>query len=96
MGGFSGVEAEPGSTAMDSVEILSLSPESGYLIPERWCQVAMGQGLVKLEGATMDWVSVMDHMEDTLSTGSTYSSPHSDFIWEKVLICGGADEVVRT
>ena len=53
-------------------------------------QVPLGQAVVRLEGATMDWVSVPDLMDTSL--GVSYTSPHPSVIWEQILVCGGADQ----
>ena len=93
MGGYTGVEGEDGTTSMDNVEILQLKhPQSQYKNGGQWCQTQLPPAPFKLEGATMEWVSMMDHMEDMLTSNPTYTSPHSLVIWEKILVCGGADQ----
>jgi len=93
MGGYTGVEGEDGTSSMDNVEILQLKhPQSQYKTGQQWCQARLPPALFKLEGATMEWVSMMDHMENMLATNPTYTSPHSLVIWEKILVCGGADQ----
>ena len=93
MGGYTGVEGEDGTSSMDNVEILQLKHlQSQYKTGQQWCQARLPPALFKLEGATIEWVSMMDHLENMLATNPTYTSPHSLVIWEKILVCGGADQ----
>ena len=55
-------------------------------------KVPLGGAVTRLEGATMDWVSVPDHMDTSLSLTTPYASPHPSVIWEQILVCGGADQ----
>merc|ERR1711963_553038 len=92
MGGFRGVEGEVDTSAVDNVEILSLSNQAQYKSTDKWCQVQLPPADVKLEGATMTRVSMFNHMENMLANDNTYTSPHSSVIWEKILLCGGAQQ----
>ena len=92
MGGYSGVEGEADTKALDTAELLSLSAQAQYASEAQWCHTALAPAPVRLEGATMDWVSVTEHMAAMLATDPLYTSPHSLVIWDKVLVCGGADK----
>ena len=92
MGGYSGVEGEADTEALDTAELLSLSAQAQYQSEAQWCHTALAPAPVRLEGATMDWVSVTEHMAAMLATDPLYTSPHSLVIWDKVLVCGGADK----
>ena len=84
MGGYSGVEGQEGTSAINTVELLALSGQD-------WCQLHMQPAVVSLEGSTMDWVSMFDFLESSVGNGN-YSSPHSSLVWERVLVCGGVDQ----
>ena len=92
MGGYSGVEGEADTKALDTAEVLSLSAQAQYQSEAQWCHAPLPPAPLRLEGATMDWVSVTEHMAAMLTADPLYTSPHSLVIWDKVLICGGADK----
>ena len=91
MGGYTGVEGEADTRALDSAELISLSGAAQYQVTSMWCHAALAPAPLRLEGATVDWVSVSQHMEAMLTSDPLYSSPHSSLIWDKILVCGGAD-----
>ena len=86
MGGYSGVEGEADTKALDTAELLSLSTQAQYQSQAQWCHAALASAPVRLEGATMDWVSVTQHMASMLASDPQYISPHSLVIWDKALI----------
>ena len=87
MGGYTGVEGQEGTESINSVELLSLAGSD-------WCQLELEPAVVKLEGSTMDWISMFDFMEDMVGNGN-YTSPHSSMVFERILICGGIDQERR-
>merc|ERR1719232_304947 len=83
MGGYSGVEGEADTEALDTAEVLSLPSAAQYQSEAGWCHASLAPAPLRLEGATMDWVSVTDHMAAMLTTDPLYTSPHSLVIWDK-------------
>ena len=82
------MEGRLSTTALDSVELLSLNGEV-------WCQLQLPPALVRLEGSTMDWLSMFDFMEMMVGNVN-YTSPHSSMVFERILLCGGIDQEERT
>ena len=81
------MEGEEGTTSIDNVELLSLTGDN-------WCQLQLPPAAVKLEGSTMDWISMFDFMESQVGNVN-YSSPHSSMVFERILVCGGIDQEQR-
>ena len=46
---------------------------------------------MRLEGSTMDWISMFDFMEGRVGD-TNYTSPHSSMVFERILVCGGINQ----
>ena len=88
LGGYTGVEGQEGTESINNVELLSR-------LGNNWCQLELEPALVKLEGSTMDWISMFDFMEDMVGNVN-YTSPHSSMVFERILVCGGIDQERET
>ena len=88
LGGYSGVEGQEGTEPINSVELLSLAGNT-------WCQLELPPALVRLEGSTMDWLSMFDFLEE-MTGNVNYTSPHSSMVFERILVCGGIDQERET
>ena len=87
LGGYTGVEGEEGTETINNVELLSLTGTN-------WCQLELEAAVVRLEGSTMDWISMFDFMEGMVGN-TNYTSPHSSMVFERILVCGGIDQGER-
>ena len=87
LGGYSGVEGQEGTETINKVELLSLTGTN-------WCQLEMEAAVVRLEGSTMDFISMFDFMEGKVGDAN-YTSPHSSMVFERILVCGGIDQGKR-
>ena len=84
LGGYTGVEGQEGTETINNVELLSLTGTN-------WCQLELEPAAVRLEGSTMDWISMFDFMEGRVGD-TNYTSPHSSMVFERILVCGGIDQ----
>ena len=87
LGGYAGVEGQEETSPINNVELLSFTANN-------WCQLELAPAVVKLEGSTMDWISMFDFM-DKMVGNTNYTSPHSSMVFERILVCGGIDEEKR-
>ena len=90
MGGYQGVEGEVGTSAMDDVELLILDNESMFKNQSSWCQKNLSSSPLSIDGATIDMINTFDYVEDH-KNDPTFTSPHYSFMFERALVCGGAD-----
>ena len=84
LGGYTGVEGQEGTETINNVELLSLTGTN-------WCQLELEPAVVRLEGSTMDWISMFDFLEGRVGD-TNYTSPHSSMVFERILVCGGIDQ----
>ena len=91
VGGYQGVEGDEGTSSVGDVELLSLEDESMFNNESSWCQANLSSSSFALDGATIDMINVFSfvagHADDP-----AFSSPHSSSVFERALVCGGADE----
>ena len=92
LGGYKGFEGEPGTSALNEVELITLKETDKFSHNSYWCQRNLSSSEESFDGATIDLIDAFQYIE-ALEGDSSFSSAHNSFIFERVLICGGADSV---
>ena len=94
MGGYKGFEGDDGTSVLDEVELITLSNPEKFSNKSHCCQRSLPPSEVSLDGATVDMIDTFKYMEG-LEDDSKFSSAHNSVIFERILVCGGADNQYR-
>ena len=94
LGGYKGFEGDDGTSVRDEVELITLTNPEKFSNKSHWCQRSLPPSEVSLDGATVDMIDTFKYMEG-LEDDSKFSSAHNSFIFERILVCGGADNQYR-
>ena len=94
LGGYTGFEGEEGTAVRDEVELIELTEPDNFKRRSNWCQGVFPSSSDSLDGATIDMIDTFTYMEG-LEGDSKFSSAHNSFIYERALVCGGADNYYR-
>ena len=89
-GGYVNVEGGPDTTALDSVQGVTLDNENEYDVKAGWCFQERASMPRALDGATVSSVNTWEFLSSQLGN-SSFSSAHYSSSWARVLVCGGAE-----
>ena len=84
-------EGDDGTSVRDEVELITLTNPEKFSYKSNWCQRNFPPSEVSLDGATVDMIDTFKYMEG-LEDDSKFSSSHNSVIFERILVCGGADK----
>ena len=90
VGGYRGVEGEMRTKSLNNIEILNLEDETDFEIESSWSQQNVSSALEDLDGGTINMVNMFDFIDEH-QDNPKFSSPHGINIFDRPLICGGAD-----
>ena len=94
MGGYKGFEGEDGTSARDEVELITLTDADMFNNKSYWCQRSLSSSEESFDGATIDLIDTFNYNEGH-EGHSDFSSAHNSLVFERVLVCGGADTEYR-